>query len=186
MKLYGRRIAVWKHLWTAGGVGLEFLETEVDSARGSIIWTDENSRPAKLDYRVVWDGRGCTRLLECRLCSLEPRVLLLESNGEGTWRRDGTELRELRGCLDVDVWPTPFTNTLPFQRLGASGSVGLEVRVVHIIAPELSVAARPQRYTSVGARRYRFESLDDQFSAMLTFGGDGLVESYEGFFERIA
>ena len=43
---------------------------------------------------------------------------------------------------------------------------------------------RQQRYTNLGGGRYRFESLDDDFTADLTVDEAGLVVDYPGLFRR--
>jgi hypothetical protein len=47
--------------------------------------------------------------------------------------------------------------------------------------------ARDQRYTALdGAKHYRFESLDDGFTAELPVDEDGFVLDYPGLFRRLA
>ena len=180
--------AAWKHLWTP--TGLEVVTLDGSTAEGDILWLDDAGRPHRLRYRVEWDARGHTRLVDCT--SIGPdgsHARSLTASGDGQWwTRDGRELAELGGCgcMDVDLWPTPFTNTLPLRRLRLPEGQSVEITVAHVEAPDLRVRAKPQRYTALGDRRYRFESLDDGFSAEILLAGDDLVQRYEGLFERIA
>jgi hypothetical protein len=49
--------------------------------------------------------------------------------------------------------------------------------------PELEVVEARQRYEPLGVRQLRFSSGD--FTAVLDFDDEGLVERYEGLAERI-
>jgi hypothetical protein len=107
------------------------------------------------------------------------------SDGAGHWRRaDGAPLPELDGCIDPDISMTPFTNTLPIRRLGLGIGDTAEIGVAYVLVPELSLRAAPQRYTRLGDRLWRFESLDSGFTADLTVDAEGLVVDYPGLFRR--
>jgi hypothetical protein len=87
--------------------------------------------------------------------------------------------------VDVDLWPTPFTNTLPVRRLRLAEGVAAEIRVLYVNAPDLSVSAQVQRYTRQGGGLYRFESLEDGFTSEIELDEQGLVRVYPGLFERV-
>jgi uncharacterized protein len=58
--------------------------------------------------------------------------------------------------------------------------------VAWVAAPELTVRPARQAYTRLAKRRYRFESLDSDFSAELVVDADDLVLDYEGLFRRVS
>ena len=114
------------------------------------------------------------------------RRVELTGDGSGNWLVDGQAARPLDGCLDVDLWPTPFTNSLPIRRLQLRPGQTAELLVAFVLAPELEVSAKPQRYTCHGATAFRFEALDDGFIAELAVDEHGLVFLYPGLFRKIA
>jgi len=104
----------------------------------------------------------------------------------------GKPLPSLKGCLDVDIAVTPFTNTLPIRRLALPPSASATLRMTYITVPDLQVAVTEQRYTCLEATsfggRYRFESLEQgvtSFTAELPVGQDGLVLHYPELFRRV-
>jgi hypothetical protein len=113
------------------------------------------------------------------------REIELVRGADSEWLVDGASAPLLSGCSEIDLWPTPFTNTLPIRRLELAVGSAAEIKVAWIAAPDLLVAARPQRYTRLAADVFRFESLDNGFRADLVVDGSRLVVSYPELFERL-
>lgn len=178
---------VWKHLcWGKEGTGLEHLELGTRSARATLIWVDDRKEPYHLEYEAEWDPNWTFRLMRIRVRGADTeRETELERGADSEWLVDGAPAGPLSGCSEVDLWPTPFTNTLPIRRLSLAVGSPAEIRVAWVAAPELTVAAREQRYTRLSKDVVRFESLDDGFRADLVVDGSGLVVSYPDLFERI-
>src|SRR5262249_52268038 len=113
---------------------------------------------------------------------VKTRSLIVESRG--AWRSSGRELREVEGCVDVDLALTPATNTLPIRRLnlpvgGTESAVAAWVKL-----PYLAVQRLPQRYTRLTMNTYRYES-NTGFSAEIVVDDLGLVATYPGGWEGI-
>ena len=88
--------------------------------------------------------------------------------------------------IDVDLSATPFTNTLPIRRLGLRGGQAETIRVVYVRFPGLEVTLERQRYTCLEpGRRYRYESVDSDFTREIEVDPDGLVVTYPGLFRRV-
>jgi uncharacterized protein len=119
--------------------------------------------------------------------------LRLFTDGEGSWETEsGEALTSLKGCLDVDISVTPFTNTLPIRRLALQSGSSSTLSMVYITAPQLQVEVSEQRYTcletSSTGGRYLFESLESGvpgFVAELPVDQDGLVLNYPELFRRV-
>jgi hypothetical protein len=97
----------------------------------------------------------------------------------------GGDLALVAGALDCDLGLSPLTNTMPVLRHGLlTGGGPVDLLMAWVAVPELAVSPSPQRYTFV--RRdadvaiVRFESLDDDFTADITFDQHGLVVDYPG------
>jgi hypothetical protein len=115
------------------------------------------------------------------------RSLSLQTTGPGRWRHlDGRAIDELDGCLDVDIWPTPFTNSFPIRRESMAVGERRQFRVAWISAPDLTVEPQSQASTRLAERLYLFENLDGSgFRAELPVDEDGIVLDYPGLFRRI-
>jgi uncharacterized protein len=182
-----RRVVVWKHLcWGEAGGGLEHLVLDAASARSTLLWVDE-AAPFRLDYDATWRTDGRFERMRIALTDAgRDRTLELARADTGLWTVDGERAPRLDGCDDVDLWPTPFTNSLPIWRLRLDVGASAEIRVAWILAPDLTVEPKAQRYTRLAPQTYRFESLDDGFTADLRVDDAGLVVDYPDLFARLA
>jgi len=117
--------------------------------------------------------------------------MTLRADGEGTWLdEEGGELLGLSGGVDVDISATPFTNTLPIQRLPLSAGESTELTVAYVSIPDLDLDTDAQRYTCLDpvdedGGRFRYDAVDGDFTAELVVDPDGLVVDYSDLFTRI-
>jgi hypothetical protein len=171
---------------------LEHLRLTADgggiAADGVLVGLREG-RPLRARYEVRCDGGWRVRSVRVAMLDPEPFVDLV-SDGEGNWRTAGGEaVPELAGYIDVDISATPFTNTLPINRLGLAPGESADTSVVYVGVDEIRVWTEPQRYTCLDRRidgsLYRFEALDSGFEAELPVDADGLVRDYPGLFRRV-
>lgn len=115
---------------------------------------------------------------------VETPLFILSADGEGNWRVGDEDRPDLRGCLDVDLGCSPSTNTLPIRRLNLAIGESAEVTAAWVRFPDLSVQPLRQRYTRFASDRYRYESLESDFTADLTVDDLGLVVDYPGGWRR--
>ncbi len=185
----------WAPTWNpaAQGAGLEHMLLSPGSADGVVLAVDGAQGPFRLAYRLQWDAadwrlRGAE--LSVRIGhGAGDRSLRLRTDGQGRWQDGrGRALGELDGCLDLDIWPTPFTNTFPVRRQPMRIGERREFLVAWVDGVDLrTVKPQRQAYTRLAERRYLFESLDGSgFSAELPVDADGLVLDYPGLFRRVA
>jgi hypothetical protein len=184
------RAISWTPIWDQNreGTGLEHLLLRESSADSVVLAFDEHGRPFRLTYQLTWDEAW--RLRDARLVVTTERAtrsLRLETDGQGHWRDgDARALPDLDGCLDIDIWPTPFTNTFPIRRQPLAIGERREFVMAWVAAPELTVRPMRQGYTRLADRRYLFENLDGSgFRAELPVDEDGVVLDYQGVFRRI-
>ena len=185
-----RRTICWRPIWNKDreGVGLEHLLLTEHSADSVILAFDDQHGPFRLTYRLTWDGLW--RVREAALVVTTEgfnRSLLLKTDGQGHWRHaDGPAIAELDGCIDVDIWPTPFTNSFPIWREPMAVGERREFRMAWIFAPDLTVHPQPQAYTRLAERLYVFENLDGSgFRAELPVDEGGIVVDYPNLFRRV-
>jgi len=184
------RAISWTRIWDKNreGTGLEHLLLREGSADSVVLAFDEAGRPFRLAYQLAWDEAW--RLRDARLVvttERETRSLRLETDGKGHWRDgEARALPELQGCLDIDIWPTPFTNTFPIRRRPMAIGERLEFVMAWVSAPELIVRPVRQGYTRLADRLYVYENLDGSgFRAELPIDENDVVLDYQGVFRRI-
>jgi hypothetical protein len=177
--------------WTpVGNSGFEHLQLRAEDGgyvARSILLGIEGETPFRLHYKIKADQHWRTRKLWLRAVTpFSAREQTLRSDGRGNWRNDdGMDLPALRDCLDVDITVTPFTNTLPINRLQLIRRQSVDIRVVYVLAPSLAISASAQRYSRRGADPdIFFESPAHDFTALLPIDGDGLVLDYPQLFRR--
>jgi hypothetical protein len=145
--------------------------------------------PWSTEYRIEFDEQWTT--LEATVSvqrAGRSRRLRLVREASGRWLADDCEVEACRGALDVDLGVTPSTNTSAIRRLGLAVGASADLTATWVRFPDLTVLPLPQRYTRLAGRTYLYESLRDGvvvFHARLDVDGSGLVERYEGLFERI-
>ncbi|WP_404822508.1 putative glycolipid-binding domain-containing protein [Noviherbaspirillum aerium] len=95
-------------------------------------------------------------------------------------------MAELNGCRDIDIWPTPFTNTFPIRRQPLAIGERKEFCMAWVHGPDLTVRPQSQSYTRLSERLYLFENLDGSgFKVELPVDEDGVVQDYPGLFRRV-
>jgi hypothetical protein len=184
------RTICWTPIWNKErkGVGLEHLLLAERVADSVVLAFDEERGPFRLTYRLTWDESWRLRDAELVVATgRSTRSLSLQTDGQGQWRDgDGRAMAELDGCVDVDIWPTPFTNSFPIRREPMAVGERRQFRMAWIFAPDLTVHPQPQAYTRLADRLYLFENLDGSgFRAELPVDEDGIVLDYPDLFLRV-
>lgn len=190
MKQSDVRAFCWRPLWNPGqqGVGLEQLLLSARSARSVLLGFDDQGCSFCLRYFLAWGEDGLLREADLHVdAATGSASLRLQTDGAGHWMdANGSHLAHLDGCQDIDIWPTPFTNSLPLWRSALRVGERREYQMAWVSAPELTVVAQLQAYTRISERAYLFENLDGSgFRAGIGVDADGLVLDYPGFFERV-
>ena len=183
-------------LWAAWeGRGLEHLRLTLEpgavSADSLIVAVDDAGRPFRARYVVECDEGWKVRRARIELLEQPPRVLDIRADGGGRWADMATGAPlPLDGCVDIDIYPSPFTNTLPMRRL-ADAVIGqpVVIEVAWVALPELTIQATRQEYTllerGADGTGWRFRAIDSDFTAELAADRDGLVLDYPGIARRL-
>lgn len=178
----------WEGLWHAPASSWESLTLQDGQADSQLRAIDEGGGPSyQLDYRLQWDERWVLREAHFLLEGARgTKQLHLLADGQGHWREaNGEALPALDGCLDIDIWPSPFTNTFPIRRLHLQDGQRVELPVVYIEAPGLKPVRMRQGYSRIDAHHYHYENLEGSgFQALLGVDDDGLVLDYPTLFRR--
>lgn len=185
-----RRTLCWTPTWSEAwkGVGLEHLLLTENAADSVVLAIDDERGPFRLVYRLGWSDEWQLRSAELVVSTGQSaRALHLETDGHGHWRDgQGQTMNELDGCFDIDIWPTPFTNSFPIRRTPLAIGERREFRMAWVFGPDLTVQPQAQAYTRLGEQLYLFESLDGSgFKAELPVDEDGFVLDYPELFQRV-
>jgi uncharacterized protein len=180
--------------WTSPGLEHLHLLAESDGtvADGLILGVNDQG-PFRVRYEIRCDSLWKLRAVHVSLLGDSSRFLHLLTDGEGAWSTEnGDMLPTLRGCCDVDISATPFTNTLPIRRVTLQAGSSVTLRMAYITVPHLQVEVAEQRYTCLettsSGGQYYFESLEQgvaTFTVQLQVDQDGLVMDYPELFKRV-
>jgi uncharacterized protein len=182
-----RKIIVRWHDWSGKGIEHLVLREGPDEivAEAAVLGTAEDGFFAAR-YRILCDKSWRVRKAEIAQVG-EGDALELASDGVGNWV-DGSAapLLQLAGAIDIDISITPFTNTLPIRRLHLQTGHSQDILAAYVQLPSLAVTIDRQRYTCLELdRRYRYESLDSDFTRDIEVDRHGLVVTYPGLFRRV-
>ncbi len=171
----------WRPIEGAGLEHCQIIRTAQGTAiRGTIIWSDYG-----LYYRLFLGVSGLlhTAFLE----RTDGKTLDLRSDGSGQWTDgSGTVLADLSGCLDIDIWPTPLTNSLPIWRGTWEDGAPQRFSMAWVDGDAMTVRRDDQIYTRLDPEHFRFQSAEGSFERVLKVDADGLVVEYPGLFIRVS
>jgi uncharacterized protein len=184
------RTVCWIPTWNGSRreEGLEHLLLTHDTADSVVLAVDDESGPFRLVYRLHWNDEWRLHSADFSLATnASSRSLSLRTDGNGAWQDgDGQSLAELDGCMDIDIWPTPFTNSFPIRRQPLAIGERRTFRMAWVFGPDLTVRPQPQAYTRVNDKLYLFENLDGSgFKAELPVDEDGIVLDYPELLRRV-
>ncbi|GMX61997.1 putative glycolipid-binding domain-containing protein [Paenibacillus elgii] len=172
------------------GIGYEHLKFREENNQiiiDSIVIGSQNSNDIfRVKYDIVLDKSWVTRSVTIRYLG-EDQGLSLSSDGKGTWKDEqGQVIPELLGCVDIDISCTPFTNTLPINRLPHEPMQQQEIQVVYISAADLNYRQVKQNYTLLESGKdssiFRYQS--GNFKENITVDSNGIVVIYPDLFYR--
>ncbi len=171
------------------GKGIEHLvlrEGARDVVVESVVVGSADRAPFALRYRIRCDKSWRVRSAEIAMVG-ENRKIEITGDGKGNWTdASGKRLPKLTGAIDIDLSASPFTNTLPIRRLKLRAGQSAEITTVYILVPALTLMTDPQRYTCLEPlKRYRYESIDSDFTREIEVDRRGLVVTYPGLFLRL-
>jgi hypothetical protein len=112
-------------------------------------------------------------------------ITLLKNKNKQWTNEKGEIIPALNNCTDIDITLTPFTNTLPINRLNLGVGESKEIEVIYFDLTTHNFNPSKQRYTNLGNGTYKYESLASGFTANLKVDSDGFVLNYPGIWHRV-
>jgi len=111
--------------------------------------------------------------------------LTLKHNGHGKWQGNDREWKHLEGCMDIDLSLTPFTNSIPVNRLKLAADASADTDLIYIDLLRFGISRQRQSYRHIGAHEYAFCAADGDFKADIVMDEMNLVSHYPGLFNRL-
>lgn len=178
-------------LWTGelynSSENCHFSATETGAEINSTIVGVFEKRDFTVEYFIKMNPNWETVSFEIKsLVGDKKDYLNFQRVGQGNWSTNGNSAPKFDGCMDIDISVTPFTNTLPINRLKIVENESYLVDVMYIDVLELQLKRVQQRYTRVSKVNYRYENVPNDFEAIITVDDLGFVVSYPGLFARTA
>ena len=139
-----------------------------------------------INYRLEINNKWEIQAVEIIFQSDSSFNISLHKNKSKQWINEKGDVNsQLNNCTDIDITLTPFTNSLPINRLNLAVGVSKEIEVVYFDLPTNNFKPSKQRYTNLGNGVYKYESLESGFTANLQVDSDGLVLNYPGIWHRV-
>ncbi len=141
-----------------------------------------SGQSCRLDYLVVCDASWQTFSGKVAgWVGNETIEIELAVDSARRWQLNGTECREVAGCIDLDLNFSPSTNLLPIRRLGLAIGQEAKVRAAWLRFPGFTLELLEQLYRRIDATTYRYESAGGKFVADLQVNPAGFVTLYPKF-----
>ena len=173
---------LWKRLDREGHEAFRLVRGDDEwILEGEAVFA-EGELPCSIDYRIVCDESWRT-LAASVYGHIGPATVEVEIEVDASerWWRNGTEVPEVFGCIDVDLGFSPSTNTLPIRRLNLDVGASASVAAAWLRCPQLDLQRLEQVYTRVSSRTYRYESAGGKFMRELDVDENGIVTRYPDF-----
>jgi hypothetical protein len=139
----------------------------------------------RVEYRITTNHLWETTSFEIRSqLSDTVGMIQLRKEGKDTWYVNGRPDEQFTGCIDIDISLTPFTNSLPINRLKLSEKESKEIKVLYVDVLDRKLKPVQQNYTRLSQTGYKYENIPNDFEAVITVDDLGLVVEYPGLFKR--
>ncbi|MET0461739.1 MAG: putative glycolipid-binding domain-containing protein [Chitinophagaceae bacterium] len=141
----------------------------------------------KVDYAIKVNNEWETKELniKARHSDREEEILLVK-NSEDDWMMNNEKVYTFTGCIDVDIALTPFTNTLPVNRLKLHEGEEQIISVIYVDLLNWDVKPVKQLYRRAAENIYHYENIPNNFEADIMVDKQGVVIDYPGLFNRSA
>lgn len=139
----------------------------------------------KLDYQIttnhLWETKSF--MTKSQLNDVT-QTTDYHSDGKGNWFVNGQHIEKFNGCIDIDISLTPFTNTLPINRLKLSEKTNKHIQVLYVDILGQETNSVRQKYTRLSPNEYKYENVPNDFEFIVTVDELGLVVKYPELYER--
>jgi len=136
-------------------------------------------------YFIETDINWQTRFLEInyRINNKENKITL-QKDACNNWLFNNSRTDLFEHCIDVDISVTPFTNSLPVNRLKLLREQEAKINVIYINIFEQQVKALQQTYQRLSDGKFLYKNFPNDFEAEIEVDMYGFVINYPSLFKR--
>jgi uncharacterized protein len=149
---------------------------------GSAVFLFEGA-PVRLEYLIECDSDWQTRFVTVDGFVGDEVVAIEIENEDDVWYLNGDEIREVKGCTDIDLNFSPVTNVLPIKRLNLAVGDAESVRAAWLRFPSFYLEPLEQVYSRKTETVFNYRSTTG-FEKDITVDDFGLVVAYSDFWVR--
>ena len=157
--------------------------TKVDNEIISTIIGDYESRIFKIDYHIKTTGNWETTFVNIRTQFANTIETITLEKIDGKYLLNGDPYVDANNISDIDISLTPFTNTLPINRLQLKDGEQQIIEVIYFDIFDRKIKPVKQVYTRLTSTQYVYENYDKTFKANILIDEQGLVIDYPELFE---
>ncbi|HTE32309.1 MAG TPA: putative glycolipid-binding domain-containing protein [Chryseolinea sp.] len=151
----------------------------------TIIGAHEN-QIYKVEYHIRTNKNWETTFVNLKTQSGNSNELFILEKKERSWLLNNKPNDGLKDIFDIDISLTPFTNTLPINRLQQKENERQTIEVIYFDILEKEIKPVKQIYTRLSIDRYTYENYDKSFKADIKIDDQGLVVDYPELFKMTA
>ena len=148
----------------------------------TIIGVYEN-KIYKVEYTIKTNKNWETIFVSLRTQLDNSNELLTLEKRDGEFLLNDKSNDDFKNIFDIDISLTPFTNTLPINRLQLKDNEQNTIKVLYFDILNKEIKPVKQSYTRLAADHYIYENYDKSFRAELKIDEQGLVVEYPKLFE---
>ena len=142
--------------------------------------------PLHCAYTLTLDNHWNVQSVHITLVTNQGRLSMTCTRQGNNWYDEkGVHQPALDGCTDIDISLTPFTNSLPINRLHLPEGASKEITVVYFNLPAGEIQPATQLYTRLDHHRYRYENPGTGFTSVIETDDEGFVVDYPGIWRRV-
>jgi len=139
----------------------------------------------KIDYQIRTNQYWETNFFEIKSqLNNTIEIISFQKEGKESWYVNGQPDGKFNGCIDIDISLTPFTNTLPINRLKLSEKEAVQIEVLYVDVLGRKIMPVQQKYSRLSQTDFKFENVPNDFESVITVDDLGLVVEYPGLFKR--
>ncbi|MDR0229934.1 MAG: putative glycolipid-binding domain-containing protein [Flavobacteriaceae bacterium] len=146
---------------------------------------NKNNQVFGVEYQIVVDLQWQTRFFSINSSVANKYNSISGHKLNHLWIIDEIEYPEFNTCLDIDISVTPFTNTLPINRLKLGNLESESIDVLYINPIEDKRLLVKQQYTKQAENSYYYKNLWSDFDATIEVDTEGIVTNYPKLFKQL-
>lgn len=183
--MINKECIVWQGKYYNTTELVTIIPGKINTVKSHIIG-EANGTPLDIQYELKISNAWVIQSVLINVLSGDPFTISLEKDFEGNWHNgNGKIIPGFNLCIDIDISVTPFTNTLPINRLKIPAGHSQKIEVLYFNLPEIEFKPTKQQYTNLGNGYYKYENLESGFTSVIRVNDEGFVIDYPGIWQMV-